>query len=147
VAKRLAKSFGSVENLSKASNEELENTPEIGSVIAKSVVDYFADEQNAELVNRLTMAGLHMEIEESEGPESDILEGERIVVSGVFSRIGRNELKALIEQHGGKNVSSISAKTTFVLAGENMGPAKLEKARSLGVPIMSEDEFFERIGS
>ncbi len=147
VAKRLAKSFGSVENLSKASNEELENTPEIGSVIAKSVVDYFADEQNAELVNRLTMAGLHMEIEESEGPVSDILEGERIVVSGVFSRIGRNELKALIEQHGGKNVSSISAKTTFVLAGENMGPAKLEKARSLGVPIMSEDEFFERIGS
>ena len=118
----------------------------IGEVIADSVIQYFANPVNKAFVERLRGYGLQMEIgEQQKQAQSDKLAGQSIVISGVFLHHSRDEYKALIEQHGGKNVGSISNKTSFILAGDNMGPAKLEKAQKLGIRIMNEAEFLELI--
>jgi len=146
-AKTLARYYGSMEKVAEASMESLMQINGIGEVIAGSVVSYFANPINRNFVERLRSYGLQMEIgEQQKQAQSDKLEGQSIVISGVFLHHSRDEYKALIEQHGGKNVGSISAKTSFVLAGDNMGPAKLEKAQKLGIRIMSEDEFLSIIG-
>ncbi len=146
VAKRLAQAFHSMDKLEKASWEELIAVDEIGERIAQSVMDYFANEQNRELVERLTNYGLQMEIsEEALANRSERLKGLTIVISGTFSQHSREEYKSLIEKHGGKNSGSVSGKTDYILAGENMGPAKLEKAAKLGVKIIHEDEFLKLI--
>ena len=144
VARTLARHFQSIDALAAATLDDLVQTDGVGTVIAESVMHYFADPKNRELVRRLREAGLQMHTE-APATTSDRLQGKAIVVSGTFSRHSREEYKALIEQHGGRNVGSISRKTTFILAGENMGPSKLEKARTLGLPILSEDEFLELI--
>ena len=146
VAKILARAFKSMEALENASMEQLTAVNEIGTKIAQSIVSFFADERSRELVNRLKEYGLQMELaqEEQEGG-TDLLKDKTIVISGVFNYHSRDEYKALIERHGGKNSGSISAKTSFVLAGENMGPAKREKAQELGVRLVSETEFLEMI--
>ena len=145
-AKKLAKAFGNIEALEQASLEQLMEVDEIGEKIAQSVVTYFSLPANRELVERLKDAGLQMaRQEEDESEKSDKLAGLSIVISGVFSRHSREEYKEMIERNGGKNVGSISSKTSFVLAGENMGPAKLEKAQKLGVRIINEDEFLEML--
>ncbi len=146
VAKILARAFKSMEALENATVEQLTAVNEIGDKIAQSIVSFFKDERSRELVNRLKEFGLQMELsqEEQQGG-SDILEGKTIVISGVFNHHSRDEYKALIERHGGKNAGSISAKTSFVLAGDNMGPAKREKAQQLGVRLMTESEFLELI--
>ncbi len=145
VAKNIARHFGSMEAVSKATLEELLQTEGVGNIIAQSVVDYFSDERNLSLVNRLHAAGLQMEMEQA-AKVSEALAGLNIVISGTFTQHSRDEYKALIEAHGGKNVSSISKKTSFVLAGSNMGPSKMEKAEKLGVPLKSESEFLALIG-
>ena len=146
VAKTLAKHYHSVGALSEATIEELEAIDEIGIKIAESVFDYFRNENNIRLVSRLVSFGLQFELsQEALANQTTLLAGERIVVSGVFETISRNDLKALIEANGGKVVSSISAKTSYLVAGSNMGPSKREKAESLGIPILSEREFLEKI--
>ena len=146
VAKRLAQAFLSLEKLEKASWDELVAVDEIGERIAQSVVAYFADERNRELVERLKNCGLQMEVpQEALANRSDRLKGLTIVISGTFSRHSREEYKALIEKHGGKNSGSVSGKTDYILAGENMGPAKLEKAAKLGVKIIHEEDFLKLI--
>lgn len=118
---------------------------DVGDRVADSIIQYFNDTENLEMVMRLRAAGLRFEMGEEAKPASDKLAGMSIVVSGVFT-IPRDEVKALIEQHGGKNVSSISKNTTYVLAGEKMGPEKRKKAENLGVPIISEEDFRQMIG-
>jgi DNA ligase (NAD+) len=145
VAKRLAKEFKSMDGILEADQERLENTPEIGVKIATSILEHFSQPRNVAIVKELREAGLQFEADAEPDLASNVLEGQKIVVSGVFERIDRNALKALIEQHGGSNVSSISAKTTFVLAGANMGPSKLTKAQELGVPVVNEEDFFKMI--
>ncbi|MCB0479079.1 MAG: NAD-dependent DNA ligase LigA [Crocinitomicaceae bacterium] len=144
VAKKLAKHFKNIDALIQASFEELVNVDEIGEKIAISVQQFFQDEKNLEIIDRLKSFGLQFEIVEAENA-SNKLEGKSIVVSGVFETMSRNELKELIELNGGKNVGSISKKTSFVLAGENMGPSKYEKANELEIPIISEEEFLNMI--
>ena len=142
VAKKLARSFTDIDSLRRADMKSLIEVDEIGEKIAQSIVTYFANPQNNALVERLEEAGLQFHRTEEElAGHTDRLAGQSIVISGVFARHSRDEYKALIEKHGGKNVGSISSKTSFILAGENMGPAKLEKARKLGVRIVNEDEF------
>ncbi|MGM9672047.1 MAG: NAD-dependent DNA ligase LigA [Bacteroidaceae bacterium] len=146
-AKALARNFGSMEAVRNASLESLLAINGIGEVIARSVITFFHDEKNLAYVQRLCQAGLQMQLSQQEQQvRSDTLQGQSVVVSGVFRHHSRDEYKALIEQHGGRNVGSISAKTSFVLAGENMGPAKLEKASRLGISILSEEEFLSLIG-
>lgn len=146
-AKALARNFGSMEAVRNASLESLLAINGIGEVIARSVITFFHDEKNLAYVQRLCQAGLQMQLSQQEQQvRSDTLQGQSVVVSGVFRHHSRDEYKALIEQHGGRNVGSISAKTSFVLAGENMGPAKLEKASRLGIRILSEEEFLSLIG-
>ena len=145
-AKKLAKAFGSIEALEAATKEQLMEVDEIGEKIAQSVVTYFDLPANIELINRLKEAGLQMEKQvEDEREFSDKLAGMSIVISGVFNHHSREEYKDMIEKHGGKNVGSISAKTSFILAGENMGPAKLEKAQKLGIKIINEDDFLQML--
>ena len=145
-AKTLARYYGNMEAVANASLDSLQQINGIGLVIAQSVVSYFRNPKNIEFVERLKRYGLQMAIgEEEQKAQSDRLQGKGIVISGVFQNHSRDEYKALIEQHGGKNVGSISAKTSFVLAGDNMGPAKLEKARRLGVPIVGEEEFLQML--
>ncbi len=145
-AKTLANHFKSMDALSHASLQELLEVEGIGEVIAESIIQYFAKEKNREIIQRLKDAGVCMEMSQDELiGHTDILAGKSIVISGVFERHSRDEYKALIEKNGGKNVGSISSKTSFVLAGANMGPAKLEKANKLGIKIMSEDEFLSII--
>lgn len=147
VAKKVAKAFRSIDALATASLDELIHVDEIGLKIAQSIISYFADEKNKTLIERLRNAGLRLEASEEDlSGHTDILQGKSIVISGVFSHHSRDEYKELIEKHGGKNVGSISKKTSFVLAGENMGPSKLEKAHSLGIAIISENEFLSIIG-
>ena len=147
-AKALARHFKSMDALASASLEDMLQINGIGVVIAESVIRYFANEANHDLVRRLREKGVRMELSDEElSSHSDKLSGQSIVVSGVFSLHSRDEYKAMIEQHGGKNVGSISSKTSFVLAGANMGPAKLEKAGKLGIPILSEEEFLKKIES
>ena len=146
VAKRLALSFHSIEALEQASFESLVAVDEIGERIAQSVRAYFADARNQAIVKRLTEQGLQMSLsEERLANRSDRLKGLTIVISGTFSKHSRDEYKAMIEQHGGKNSGSVSGKTNYILAGENMGPAKLEKAAKLGVKIIHEEEFLSML--
>lgn len=147
VAKKVAKAFRSIDALAAANLDALIHVDEIGLKIAQSIISYFANEKNLELVERLRNAGLKLEADEEDlSGHTDILQGKSIVISGVFSRHSRDEYKELIEKHGGKNVGSISKKTSFILAGDNMGPSKLEKARSLGIAIIDENEFLSMIG-
>lgn len=146
VAKKLASYFKTIENLENASMEELTSVDEIGSRIAESVIHYFTDSQNRELIERLKQHGLQLSLsEDMMQPKGDSLNGMTIVISGTFNRHSRDEYKKMIEQYGGKNSGSISGKTGFILAGENMGPEKLKKAEKLGVRIVSEEEFLEMI--
>lgn len=146
VAKKIAKSFTDIEELENADLERLINIDEIGEKIAQSIISYFANPLNRELIERLKVAGLQFNRKEEDlSGYTNKLAGQSIVISGVFTHHSRDEYKDLIEKNGGKNVGSISAKTSFILAGENMGPAKLEKAQKLGVQIMSEDEFLALI--
>lgn len=146
VAKKIAKSFKNIEELEQADMATLTNIDEIGEKIAQSIVSYFAAPANRMLVERLKEAGLQFARSEEDMNEyTDKLNGQTIVISGVFTHHSRDEYKALIEKNGGKNSGSISSKTSFILAGDNMGPAKLEKARKLGIRIMNEDEFLALI--
>lgn len=146
VAKRLAMWFHSIDELMHASFEQLVAVDEIGGRIAQSVVTYFADERNRQIVERLRAQGLQMAVSEAVlANRSDRLKGLTFVISGTFSQHSRDEYKTMIEQHGGKNTGSVSGKTSYILAGENMGPAKLEKAAKLGVRIIHEDEFLKMI--
>lgn len=145
VAKQLAKAFKNIEALALAKYDELIAVDEIGEKIAISVQNYFLDAENVAFIERLQQAGVQLQAEEKVRA-SDSLSGKNFVVSGVFTLFSRDQLKELIEQHGGKNVSSISSKTHFVIAGENMGPAKLEKATQLGIEIISENDFAQMIG-
>ncbi len=141
-AKTLARNFKSMDNLAAATLDDLMKVNGVGQVIAQSVVSFFADEKNVRLIERLRAHGIQMALSEEElTAHSDVLAGQSIVISGVFTQHSRDEYKAMIERHGGKNVGSISAKTSFILAGANMGPAKLEKAQKLGIRILSEEEF------
>ena len=146
VAKRLVSAFHSMEQLEQASFEDLTAVDEIGERIARSIIAYFADERNRTLVNRLKEYGLQMSVaEEKLANRSEKLKGLSIVISGTFAKHSRDEYKAMIEQHGGKNSGSVSGKTDYILAGDHMGPAKLEKAAKLGVKIINEDEFLNMI--
>ena len=145
-AKVLARSLHDIDTLMSAPAEQLASIDEIGPKIAASIVAFFADERNRAIVERLRAAWLQMSLSSEEmAAHSTKLEGKKIVISGVFARHSREQYKAMIEQHGGKNVGSISAATSFVLAGENMGPAKLEKARKLGIDIIDENQFLEML--
>ena len=148
VAKRLARSFRNIDALMNATYEQLVAVDEIGERIAASVREFFSAPDNRELVGKLKSAGLSFEVEQDGAPEgnTELLKGKSIVVSGVFSLHSRDEYKAMIENNGGKNVGSVSGATSFILAGENMGPSKLEKAGKLGVRIVGEEEFLEMIG-
>jgi DNA ligase (NAD+) len=145
-ARLLARHFKTIDALMNATAEELMEVEGVGEVIANSVISYFQNPVNKEIVERLREYGLQMALSEEQlQGASDRLAGKSIVISGVFTHHSRDEYKQLIEQHGGKNVGSISGKTSFILAGDNMGPSKLEKARKLGIPIVSEDEFLQMV--
>ena len=148
VAARLALAYPSIDTLMQAPAEELVETDEIGEKIARSVIGFFADERNRTMVERLRAYGLQMALRESDtvGARSDVLKGLTLVISGTFAHHSRDEYKAMIERHGGKNASAISGKTDYLLAGENMGPAKRSKAEKLGVKLINEDEFLKLIG-
>ena len=147
VAKKLAKYFKTIDAIVAATFEELNAVDEIGDTIAESIIQWFANPQHLEIIEKLKASGLHLSVDESNQPEIDNkLDGKSFVVSGVFTKFSRDELKDTIEKFGGKNVGSISSKTDFVLAGENMGPAKLQKATDLGIKIISEEDFLEMIG-
>ena len=145
VAKKLAKHYISIHNIMNATFEDLIEVDEIGEKIAESVVDYFKDYSNRELILKLISFDLCFLLDSQDVGLSDKLKGKSVVVSGVFDKYSRKELKDLIEKHGGKNVSSISKKTTFVLAGNNVGPSKRDKAEVLGIPLISEQEFINLI--
>ena len=145
-AKLLARHFKNIDALMNAGIEELQEIEGIGEVMAKSIITYFHNEENLKIIERLRAYGLQMELSEAQTANvSDKLAGQSVVISGVFTHHSRDEYKAIIEQNGGKNVGSISSKTSFILAGENMGPSKLQKAEKLGIKIVSEDEFLEMI--
>ena len=146
VAKKLALTFKTIDRLREATLEELTATPDVGERIAASVVKYFSDPRNVEIVERLKNYGLQMEVgEETAALQTEKLKGLSIVISGTFAHHSRDEYKEMIERNGGKNVGSVSKKTSFILAGENMGPSKLEKAAALGVKLMTEDEFLKML--
>lgn len=145
VAKKITHALKNIDKIINASYDDLVNIDEVGERVALSIIQYFQKEDNVNIVRRLKNVGLQFESEEKQ-LDSSILEGKSIVVSGVFHTVSRNELKALIEANGGKNVGSISSKTSFVVAGENMGPSKLEKANSLGIEILNEEQFLKMIG-
>ena len=145
-ARTLARHFGHIDALASATAESITEINGIGTVIAQSVIRFFSEPKNQAFVQRLKEAGLQMQIsEEQANAQSNLLQGQSVVISGVFKHHSRDEYKAIIEQHCGRNVGSISAKTSFILAGENMGPSKLEKANKLGIRIMNEDEFLEML--
>jgi DNA ligase (NAD+) len=145
-ARLLARHFKTLDALMAAGLEDLQEVEGVGEVMAKSIMAYFHNEENLRIVNRLREVGLQMQLSESQtAATSDKLAGQSIVISGVFAHHSRDEYKLIIEQNGGKNVGSISGKTSFILAGDNMGPSKLEKAQKLGVRIMNEEEFLELI--
>ena len=129
----------------QADMEELVAVEEIGEKIGESVLSFFKKEKHREMIERLRSAGIQLALKETETFVENKLQGKSFVVSGVFSNHSRHEIKALIEKYGGKNTGSISSKTNYVLAGENMGPAKKEKAEKLGIPIISEDDFEKMI--
>ncbi len=141
VARKLAEAFLSMERLMEADHESLEQVDEIGERIAQSLLSYFSEEGNLQIVERLKSAGLQMEMGNNTERSSEILAGKSIVISGVFVQHSRDELKTIIEQHGGKNSASISTRTDYILAGENMGPSKYQKAQKLEIPIITEEQF------
>ena len=145
VAKKLARHFKNIDNLMIADFEELVNVDEIGERIAEAVINYFNDGKNKVIISRLRQKGLHFEIDNESEDIINKLDGKSFVVSGVFEKFSRTEIKKIIEKNSGKNVSSISSKTDYVLAGENMGPSKLKKANELGISIISEEEFLKMI--
>lgn len=147
VAKKVAKAFPDIDTLMNATCDQLAATKDIGPRTAENVVEYFANPINRDIIERLRNAGLQMAMpaESTEG-RTDLLEGKSFVISGTFSRHSRDEYKELIERNGGKNVGSISKKTDYVLAGENMGPSKREKAQTLGIPVIDENQFLSMIG-
>lgn len=147
VAKKLASAFRTIDDLERASFEELIEVDEIGERIASSVISYFATPANKQLVESLKQSGLQMSLNDS-SPEalSSVLEGKSVVISGSFTHHSRDEYKKMIEQHGGKNVGSVSSKTSFILAGEKIGPEKLKKAAALGIEMVTEEEFLRMIG-
>lgn len=145
-AKKLAQHFGSIDAIATATVEQLVEVEDVGDRIALSIIEFFSDERNRMLIDKLKAAGVQMAVSSADTSLlSDRLKGMSIVISGTFSRVSRDELKELIARHGGKNVSSISASTSLLIAGENMGPAKLEKATKLGIKIIDEEEFFRII--
>ncbi len=144
-AKKIARVYTSIDSLQWATAEQLCAIEDVGPQIAENIVKYFEDIRNLEILDRLRKAGLQFEGEAAQGPQSDKLAGMSIVISGTFAQHSRDEYKTLIEANGGKNVGSVSKKTSFILAGENMGPEKLKKAEALGVKLMTEDEFLEMI--
>ena len=146
-AKKIARRFPSIDQLQWATMEQLTAIDDVGEQIAKNVIAYFNDLGNLEIINRLREAGVQMESQEDHTPQSDLLQGKSIVISGVFVHHSRDEYKAMIEAHGGKNVGSVSKKTSFILAGENMGPEKRKKAESLGVALMNEEDFLQLIAN
>lgn len=146
VAKRIARAVGDIDTLMGMGQEELERIDVVGPVIAESIVDFFAAPGNREVLERLRRAGLQFAVLERKGPSSDKLAGKSIVVSGVFRNFSRDGIKETIEAHGGKVSGSISRKTSFVVAGDDMGPAKRAKAEELGVQVIDEDEFTRMIG-
>ncbi len=146
VARKLASSFLSIDNLQKATTEQLIDTEEIGSKIAESITEYFQQDTNVEIINRLKEYGLNLELSKEEQEDvSNKLQAKTFVISGVFSKYSRDEIKALILKNGGKNTGSISKKTDYLLAGDKIGPSKLEKAKKLNIKIISEDEFLEML--
>jgi DNA ligase (NAD+) len=146
VAKKLAKHFGSLESLSTATQEALENVGDIGPMIAASVLEYFSDLANLHEVERLRAHGLQMTYQAAEGA-SDVLGGQTFVISGVFAHFTRDGIKAAVEQNGGRIASSVSSKTQYLLAGEGVGPSKRAKAEQLGVKWLTEEDFRSWIGS
>ena len=146
-AKIICKACGSLDNLISMTAEQLSEINEVGPIIADSIVEYFSDPLNKEIISRLKEAGLQMHISQDKEPQaiSNKLDGKKIVISGVFAKHSRDEYKQMIEQNGGKNVGSISGSTDFILAGENMGPSKPEKANKLGIAIIDEDTFLEML--
>lgn len=147
VAKKLSVAYKTIDQLMQASYDDLLKVDEIGDRIAISITEFFAESKHIDIINRLKIAGLQFEnTEKDKEKESDILNGRIVVISGVFSKYSRDEIKDMVEVNGGKNAGSISSKTNYVVAGENMGPAKLEKAKQLNIPILSEDEFLLLIG-
>jgi DNA ligase (NAD+) len=145
-AKKIAYYFKNMDTLKEASYEQLIEVGDIGETTAKTIVDYFKDTRNVKIIERLISYGLQFQLSEEQlNSTSDKLKGCTFVVSGVFSKFSRDDLKKAIEQNGGKNVGSISSKTNYVIAGENMGPEKLKKAEKLGVPIITEDDFIKMI--
>jgi DNA ligase (NAD+) len=141
----MASHFKSLDAIMAADATALQEAEEVGDKIAQAIIEYFADPVNLAIIERLRAAGLKFESEQTQR-SSDILEGKNVVVSGKFTLHSREELKALIERHGGKNQSGVSSNTDFIVAGENMGPAKLQKAEKLGVTILSEQQFIELLG-
>ena len=147
-ARLIARKFTSIEMLKSATIEQLMQVDGVGEVIAKSIKAYFSNEKNVEIVSQLEAMGVQMAIKEDETkPTSTLLQDLSIVISGVFTHHSRDEYKAIIEQHGGKNVGSISSKTSFILAGDNMGPSKLQKAEKLGIKIVNEEEFLSMLNN
>jgi DNA ligase (NAD+) len=148
VAKKLAKHFKSIENLMTATLEELIHVDEIGDRIAQSIIEFSVNKENIQLINRLKLVGVKLEVSaESLKNQTNKLQGQIFVVSGVFYQMSRNELKKAIEDNGGKVSASISKKTNFIVAGDNMGPSKLAKAQDLGIAIISEQDFIDKINS
>ena len=144
--KLLARHFKNIDNLMNASLQQLLEIDGIGEVMARSIITFFHNPQNLEIVERLRSYGLQMALSDEQTTQaSDKLQGKSIVISGVFQHHSRDEYKLMIEQNGGKNVGSISGKTSFILAGDNMGPSKLQKAEKLGIPIVNEDDFLKMI--
>ena len=146
VAKKLAKAYKNIDALMAATVDDLVMVDEIGERIAESTVNFFSDEKNRDIINRLKEYGLQFSLtEEQLDAQTEKLKGQSFVVSGVFEKVSRTELKKNIEDNGGKVSSSISSKTSYVVAGANMGPSKKIKAENLGVPIITEDDFLEMI--
>jgi DNA ligase (NAD+) len=146
VAKTLARQFNSIDELMAADKETLTLVRDIGPKIASSIINYFEDEENRQIITRLRSFGLKFSGEKEKIESGGILENKIIVISGVFEKHSREEYKEIIEKLGGKNSTSISGNTTFILAGENMGPSKKEKADELGVPLMNEKDFLKLTG-
>ena len=145
-AKVLARNVHDIDRLMGMTAQELASIPEIGPKIAQSIVEFFSIDSNRDIVERLRWAGVQMSLSEQElAGRTTILEGKKIVISGVFAKHSREEYKAMIEHNGGKNVSAISKATSFILAGDNMGPSKLEKAKKLGIEIVGEDQFLDML--
>jgi len=145
VARTIAGRFRSIDQLIKADIEKLTSIREIGPKIASSIISFFADEDNILIINRLKSSGLNFIAAEEKSGLNNRLEGKSILISGVFQKHSREEYKDIIERNGGKNTSSLAAGTSFILAGENMGPSKKKKASLLGIPVISEKEFLELI--